>query len=96
MLYREDEAIQACRIFNYLEFGGIKIRMSYAIKQYLKMFSDLASTTLKQVADWFVWLTSTFGRFNANELRRADHEVHDIADGRYDGRIQKYQQGLTR
>ena len=30
-----------------------------------------------------------------NELRRADHEVHDIADGRYDGRIQKYQQGLS-
>ncbi len=33
---------------------------------------------------------------NANELRRADHEVHDIADGRYDGRIQKYQQGMSR
>jgi len=30
-----------------------------------------------------------------NELRRADHEVHDIADGRYDGRIQKYLQGLS-
>lgn len=30
--------------------------------------------------DWFVWLASTLGRFNANELRRADHEVHDIAD----------------
>ena len=30
------------------------------------------------------------------ELRRADHEVHDIADGRYDRRIQKYQQGLSR
>jgi len=29
-------------------------------------------------------------------FRRADHEVHDIADGRYDGRIQKFQQGLTR
>lgn len=50
----------------------------------------------KQVADRFVWLASTLGRFNANELRRADHEVHNIADGRYDGRIQKYQQGLTR
>lgn len=50
----------------------------------------------KQVADSFVWLASTLGRFNANELRRADHEVHNIADGRYDGRIQKYQQGLTR
>ena len=30
--------------------------------------------------DWFVWLASTLGRFNANELRRADNEVHDIAD----------------
>lgn len=30
--------------------------------------------------DWFVWLASTLGRFNANELRRADHEVHDITD----------------
>lgn len=69
---------------------------SYAIKHDLKMFADLASATLKQVADWFVWLASTLGKFNANELRRADHEVHDIADGRYDGRIQKYQQGLTR
>ena len=26
--------------------------------------------------------------FFTNELIRADHEVHDIADGRYDGRIQ--------
>ena len=26
----------------------------------------------------------------------ADHEVHDIADGRYDGRIQKFQQGMSR
>ena len=25
--------------------------------------------------------------FNATELRRAEHEVHDIANGRYDGRI---------
>ena len=30
--------------------------------------------------DWFVWLASTLGRFNANELRRAYHEVHDITD----------------
>ena len=79
---------------------------SFAIKQYLKMFADLSSATLKQVANWFVWLASTLGRFfdkrsgkaerNANELRRADHEVHDIADGRYDGRIQKFQQGISR
>ena len=29
----------------------------------MKMFADLASATLKQVADWFVWLASTLGRF---------------------------------
>jgi hypothetical protein len=80
--------------------------VSKIIKHYMKMFADLASATLKQVADWFAWLASTLGRFfdersgkaerNANELRRADHEVHDIADGRYDGRIQKFQQGISR
>ncbi len=69
-------------------------------------FAELASATLKQVADWFVWLASTLCKFfdersgkaerNANKLRRADHEVHDIAGGRYDGRIQKFQQGLSR
>ena len=107
-IYRIDEGLQFCikaiQDFAYSGFGGrggkhgdiFWDNESYAIKQYLKMFSDLASATLKQVADWFVWLAGTLGRFNANELRRADDEVHDIADGRYDGRIQKFQQGLSR
>ena len=107
-IYRIDEGLQFCikaiQDFAYSGFGGrggkhgdiLWDNESYAIKQYLKMFAELASATLRQVADWFVWLASTLGRFNANELRRADHEVHDIADGRYDGRIQKYQQGLSR
>jgi len=96
--------IKAIQDFAYSGFGGRGGRHgdilwdneSFAIKQYMKMFAELASATLKQVADWFVWLASTLGKFNANELKRADHEVHDIADGRYDGRIQKYQQGLSR
>ena len=107
-IYRIDEGLQFCikaiQDFAYSGFGGrggkhgdiFWDNESYAIKHYLKMFSDLASATLKQAADWFVWLASTLGRFNANELRRADHEVHDIADGRYDGRIQKCQQGMSR
>ena len=107
-IYRIDEGLQFCikaiQDYAYSGFGGrggkhgdiFWDNESFAIKQYLKMFADLASATLKQVADWFVWLASTLGRFNANELRRADHEVHDIADGRYDGRIQKFQQGLSR
>ena len=107
-IYRIDEGLQFCikaiQDYAYSGFGGrggkhgdiFWDNESFAIKQYMKMFADLASATLKQVADWFVWLASTLGRFNANELRRADHEVHDIADGRYDGRIQKFQQGISR
>ena len=117
-IYRIDEGLQFCikaiQDFAYSCFGGrggkhgdiFWDNESFAIKQYLKMFADLSSATLKQVANWFVWLASTLGRFfdersgkaerNANELRRADHEVHDIADGRYDGRIQKFQQEMSR
>ena len=99
-----ERCIKAIQDFAYSGFGGrggkhgdiFWDNESYAIKHYLKMFAELASAILKQVADWFVWLASTLGKFNANELRRADHEVHDIAEGRYDGRIQKFQQGLTR
>ena len=107
-IYRIDEGLQFCikaiQDFAYSGFGGrggkhgdiFRDNESYAIMHYMKMFAELASATLKQVADWFVWLAGTLGRFNANELRRADHEVHDIADGRYDGRIQKFQQGISR
>ena len=107
-IYRFDEGLQFCikaiQDFAYSGFGcrGGKHgdifwdNESLAIKQYMKMFADLASATLKQVANWFVWLASTLGKFNANELKRAHNEVQDIADGRYDGRIQKYQQGVSR
>lgn len=117
-IYRIDEGLQfyikAIQDFAYSGFGGrggkhgdiFWDNESYTIKHYLKLFAEFVSATLKQVADWFVWLASTLGRFfdersgkaerNANELRRADHEVHDIADGRYDGRIQKFQQGISR
>ena len=44
----------------------------------------------------FFALRSGKAERNAYELRRADHEVHDIADGRYDGRIQKIRQGVSR
>ena len=75
------------------------------LKNYAAKYGDTGSST-RPHAPWFVWLASTLGRFfdersgkaerNANELRRADHEDHDIADGRYDGRIQKFQQGMSR
>lgn len=67
-IYRIDEGLQFCikaiQDFAYSGFGGrggkhgdiFWDNESYAIKHYLKMFSELASATLKQVADWFVCL----------------------------------------
>ena len=40
--------------------------------------------------------SATVASILLSSIRRADHEVHDIAEGRYDGRIQKYQQGVSR
>ena len=101
-IYRFDEGLQFCikaiQDFAYSGFGcrGGKHgdifwdNESFAIKQYMKMFADLASATLKQVANWFVWLANTLGKFNANELKRAHNEVKGVAEGRYDWRIEKY------
>ena len=70
-IYLIDEGLQFCikaiQDFAYSGFGGrggkhgdiFWDNESYAIKHYLNMFSELASATLKQVADWFVWLAST-------------------------------------
>ena len=40
--------------------------------------------------------SATVASILLSSIRRADHEVHEIAEGRYDGRIQKYQQGVSR
>lgn len=55
--------------------------------------AELAATPLEHVATWLVWLTNKLGKFNDYELRRAHDEVHDVAKGRYDGRIQKFTNG---
>lgn len=70
----------------------------FAIKHYIQRFADFATTALKEVALWLVWLAKTLWKFNDSELRRAHNEVGDIADGKYDWRIQRFenQQGLSR
>ena len=57
----------------------------------MKLFAGLASIALKEVASWLVWLAKTLGNFNDSELRRAHNEVGDIADGKYDWRIQRFE-----
>ncbi len=55
----------------------IRDNESYAIKHYLKMFAELASATLKQVADWFVWLASTLGRFFDERSGKAERNANE-------------------
>ena len=40
--------------------------------------------------------SATVASILLSSISRADHEVHDIAEGRYDGRIQKDEQGVSR
>jgi len=70
------------------------------IRSLMKDLADMASCALQKIADWLVWLSQTASPngFNERELQRASREVKDIADGRYDWRIEKFEQknGLRR
>lgn len=50
-------------------------------------------TTLQEIGDWLVWAANKIYKFNTLELRRADSEVKDVADGRYDWRIDRIDRG---
>ena len=49
----------------------------------------IAATTIKNVAQWLVWVAKDTGHLTDMELHRADSEVSDIVDGKYDWRIEK-------
>jgi len=72
---------------------------STAIKHFLTEFARLAQTAIEKVAQWFVWICKQVGLLNDCELRRADSEIKDLVDGRYDGRIRRFENhhgGLSR
>ena len=74
-------------------------RESTAIKHFLTEFARLAQTAIEKVAQWFVWICKQVGQLNDCELRRADSEIKDLVDGRYDGRIRRFENhhgGLSR
>ena len=66
---------------------------AYAIKRVMTSFAAAFKTTLHATGNWLVWMANKLSNFNDRELYRADKEVKDIADGRYDGQIQKYENG---
>ena len=70
-----------------------------AIKHFLTEFARVAQTAIEKVAQWFVWICKQVGQLIDCELRRADSEIMDLVDGRYDGRIRRFENrygGLSR
>ena len=64
---------------------------SSAIKVLMFKFARLAATSIEHVAQWLVWLAKELGQLTNMELHRADTEVRDIVDGKYDWRIERYE-----
>lgn len=66
---------------------------AHAIKKVMASFAEAFKTTLHAIGDWLVWMASKLGNFSDRELYRADNEVKQIADGKYDGQIRKVENG---
>ena len=64
-----------------------------AIKKVMTYLAKAFKTTLQEIGDWLVWAANKIYKFNTLELRRADSEVKDVADGRYDWRIDRIERG---
>ena len=64
-----------------------------AIKKVMTSFATALQATLREVGAWLVWLAHIVYHFNERELYRADNEVKDVADGRYDWRIERLDRG---
>ena len=109
-LYAADEMIKFCvdAIIDFAESGSccrggnhgsyFYDEESSAIKALMIKFARLAATSIEHVAQWLVWLAKELGQLTNMELHRADTEVRDIVDGKYDWRIEKYdnRNGLSR
>ena len=65
----------------------------------MSSFAASLQATFREIGAWLVWLANALHNFNDRELNRADKEVGDVADGRYDWRLptleNKYD-GMTR
>ena len=78
---------------------SVRSHMVMQVTHFLTEFARLAQTVIEKVAQWFVWICKQVGQLNDCELRRADSEIKDLVDGRYDGRIRRFENrygGLSR
>lgn len=109
-LYAVDEMVKFCvdAIIDFAKSGsgcrggnhGVYFydEESSAIKALMLKFAKLAAVSIEHVAQWLVWLAKELGQLTNMELHRADTEVKDIVDGKYDWRIERYENhnGLSR
>lgn len=51
-----------------------------AIKNFIARVAEIAATTIKNVAQWLVWVAKEIGQLTDIELHRADGEVNDVVD----------------
>ena len=66
---------------------------AYAIKNVMSSLAASLQATFREIGAWLVWLANALHNFNDRELYRADKEVRDVADGRYDWRFTKIENG---
>ena len=102
-LYAVDEMIKFCvdAIIDFAKSGSgcrggnhgsyFYDEESSAIKALMFKFARLAATSIEHVAQWLVWLAKELGQLTNMELHRADTEVRDIVEGKYDWRIERFE-----
>ena len=66
---------------------------AFAIKKVMTSLAAAFKATLREIGAWLVWVANALHNFNDRELYRADREVRDVADGRYDWRFPKVENG---
>ena len=94
-------AIEAIQDYAYSGTGGrggnhgdcFRDNEAYIIKKVMTNLAAIAKTTFQTIGYWLVYVASRIARFNDWELNRAEREVKDVADGRYDWRIDRIDRG---
>jgi hypothetical protein len=101
-------AIEAIQDYAYSGTGGrggnhgdcFRDNEAYIIKKVMTNLAAIAKTSFQVIGNWLVYVASRIARFNDWELNRAEREVKDVADGRYDWRIERIDRvrggGITR
>ena len=64
---------------------------SSTIKSFMEYYNKATKVPIVHIGKYLVWLADQISHFNKLEKRCASREVNDVAEGRYDWRIQRSQ-----